>query len=284
MTSNLADAASLFRFVESKDDRALCAAALQLGVSDLLADVLAGLCRRYRPDASRQDDVLLKWSLSTPEGPRLHHLRVTRAGCTAISGTPSEPASVELEATLENFLRVVSGQVNALTALSRGQLNASGEPALAVRQQLWFVPDLSHAVLDVSSPAELARLLGERSDGEINAGVAVAGMERTLRGVFDGMVDHYLPAKGPGDRVIVEFLVQTELGPRPHEFIAHPGGAEWHARGSEAAQVGLELGLPDLLRLVCGKLDGLTALAQGRLQVRGNMWLASGLQEWFDMS
>ena len=281
---NLSDAASLLTFVESKDDRALCAAALQFGVSELLADVLAGMCQRYRPEASRQDDVLLKWNLLTPEGPRLHHLRLTRAGCTTLSGTLSEAASVELEATLETFLRVVSGQVNALTALSRGALNASGEPALAVRQQLWFVPDLSHAVLQVSSPSELASLLGERTDEEINAGVAVAGMDRTLAGVFDGMVEHYLPAKGPGGRVIVEFLVQTELGPRPHEFIAHPAGAEWHARGSGAAQVGIELGLPDLLRLVCGKLDGFTALAQRRLQVRGNMWLASGLQEWFDMS
>lgn len=283
MPPNFASPAELTAFVDAKSDAALDAAALDLGVDTLLDGVLSGLCQRYRPERARAERALIEWNLVTPDGPRLRQVQVTPGGCT--SGARAAPApSASLSSTLATFLRIASGGLNALSALATGQLRVSGDSALAVRHQLWFDADLSRATLDVSTPRQLGRLIEGRSDAEIAAGAAIANLDRALGQVLSGMVEHYLPRKGPGRRAVIEFLVQTEEGLRVFQFVADPQRPAWHAGARESANVKVEIGLPDLLRLVSGRLDGVKAIAQRKLKLRGNVFMASGIQGWFDMS
>jgi putative sterol carrier protein len=280
MLPGAASELDLIAIVDGKSDTDLDAAA-RGNVEPLLDSVLAGLCQRYR--AERAERALIQWTLQTPDGPRLRQLQLSADGCVSLPTRAAAPSAI-IEASLPTFLRVVSGRLNALSALASGALRVSGDAALAVRQQLWFCADLSRATLDVSTPQQLGRLIAGRSDAELSAGVAVANLNRTLDQVLSGMVDHYLPKKGPGRRSVIEFKVHTDEGPRVYQFVAEPRQPSWHPGAREDAKVKVEIALPDLLRLVSGRLDGMKGLAQRKLKVRGNLFMASGIQGWFDLS
>lgn len=281
MLPSAASELDLIAIVDGRSDADIDAAA-RGRVDALLDSVFAGLCQRYRYERAGER-ALIEWRLETPDGPRFRQLQLSSEGCVS-RATPAEAPSVSIEAGLPTFLRVVSGRLNALSALASGALRVRGEAAVAVRQQLWFGADLSRATLDVSTPQQLARLISGRSDAELAAGAAVANLNRTLDQVLSGMVDHYLPKKGPGRRAVVEFKVQTDDGPRVYQFVAEPRQPSWHSGAREDAKVKVEIGLPDLLRLVSGRLDGMKGLAQRKLKVRGNLFMASGIQGWFDLS
>ena len=139
-------------------------------------------------------------------------------------------------------------------------------------------------ILEISTPRELSRLVDGRSDDEIAAGVAAAGVDRALERVFTGMVKHYLPDRGPRRRTAIEFVIKTDDGPRVRQFVADRERPSWHDGAREAAEVRVEIRLADFLRLVSGRLDGFAALARRKLKVRGNYLMASGIQRWFDLS
>jgi putative sterol carrier protein len=279
---NLADMAELIAFVDGKSDAALQAESAALGVDTVLDAVFVGLCVRYRPQ-SGGPSAIIQWSLATSDGPRVRCLRLSPVSCETTTGVGSVPSSV-LEATLPVFLRVVAERVNAFTAYSRGSLRISGERALGLRLQTWFATQDGNLQLEAATPRELARLLEGRSDEEIAAAVAVAGVDRTLDRVFSGMVSRYLPSSGPRRRSTVEFLVHTEQGRRVRQFVADREQPSWHEGSRESAEVRVEILLGDLLHLVSGRLDAFVALAQRKLKVRGNLLKASGIQKWFDLS
>jgi putative sterol carrier protein len=60
------------------------------------------------------------------------------------------------------------------------------------------------------------------------------------------------------------------------------GGACTITKGaSDPARVTLQLSLPDFLRLVSGKLDGMQAFFAGKLKLAGDMMVAQTMQGWF---
>jgi hypothetical protein len=139
-------------------------------------------------------------------------------------------------------------------------------------------------LLEASTPQELGRLIDGRPDDEIALAAASAGIDRALDRVFTGMVNRYVPRRGPRRRAVIEFVIRTETGPRVRQFIAHPGGATWQGDARERADVRVELGIADFLRLVGGRLHAVKAFTQKRLKVRGSYFMASGIQSWFDFS
>jgi hypothetical protein len=139
-------------------------------------------------------------------------------------------------------------------------------------------------LLQATTPRELGRLIDGRSDAEIADAVASAGIDRALDHVLAGMVSRYVASRGPRRRKVVEFVVQSDAGPRVRQFVARPEGPTWHADAREPADVRVELRIADFLRLVSGKLLAVTAFAQKKLKVRGSYFMASGIQSWFDLS
>jgi putative sterol carrier protein len=97
------------------------------------------------------------------------------------------------------------------------------------------------------------------------------------------MVEHYVLDRGPGKRAIVEFSVRTVTGDHVYQFVADPHGPSFHAGSREKANVTFMMRVPTFLRIVSGSLDGLVALAQGKIKLRGNLFLARKVQGWFDM-
>jgi hypothetical protein len=139
-------------------------------------------------------------------------------------------------------------------------------------------------LLQASTPQELGRLIDGRSDHEIAQAVTSAGIDHALDHVFAGMVNRYVGSRGPRRRAVVEFVVLSDAGPRVRQFVARPEGPSWHGDVRERADVRVELRIADFLRLVSGRLHAVAAFAQKKLKVRGNYFMASGIQSWFDFS
>lgn len=268
--------------LEDQSDAEVAALAAELGVDKVVDKVFATMVERFLPGKAPSGSTTVQWNIETSSG--LQAVSLTAAGgqCTVQRGTASAPA-VTINASLPVFLRVVSGSVNGLQAYSDGQLRVSGQQVLALGQQLWFNVDLSRAKLTISTPRELARLVEGRSDEELEAGVAITGVDAALDQVFVGMVDHYLSHKGPRKRTVVEFSIRTQVGDKLLQFVADGERSSYHVGSTEKPVVTLLLRMPTFLRIVSGKVDGLIALAQGHIKLRGNILVARNVQGWFDM-
>jgi putative sterol carrier protein len=282
ITLDISTPEELAALLEGKSDQEVIDAARELGVDALLDKVFATMVQRFLPERARGMHATIQWNLDTPVGQRPVQLRVEGGKCSAHKGA-SGGARVTIGASIPVFLRVICGRVNGLQAFSHGALKVQGEQALALAQQLWFDVDMSKAKLEISTPRELRSLVQGRSDEEIETGIAVTGPDTALRQVFDGMVEHYLPNKGPKKRTVVTFSIRSADRDRLVQFAADQRCGSYHVGEREPASVTLMLHFPTFLRVVSGDLDGILALAQGKLKVRGNILTARAVQGWFDL-
>lgn len=273
----------LAALLDGRSDTEIVNACNEQGIEATLDAVFDAMVTRFVPAQASGVDAVVAWNLETPIGMRSYALTVRGGQCTLQRGASSSPR-VGLTATIPVFLRIIAGRLNGLQAFSDGALRVTGEAVLALKQQLWFGVDMSQAGLKMSKPSELARVLEGRSDEELEAGVELTGIDTALDQVFRGMVEQYLPHKGPRKRSIVGFSVRTSAGDRLYQFIADPHGAAFERGSKEKPDVTLMMRSATFLRIVSGKLDGLIALAQGKIKFRGNILLARKVQSWFDMS
>lgn len=266
-----------------RTDADVDAMAAELGVEAVLDRVFALLQERFAPARAPSSATTVLWNIATPSGVRPRSLTV-QSGALGIGKDAAHAAHTTIHASLPVFLRVVSGAVYGLQAFSDGWLRVTGDVTLALQQQTWFDVDRSGARLTISTPRELARLVEGRSDDELDAAVSITGIDVVLERICLGMVDHYLERKGPRRRTVVEFSVRTKEGDRVLQFVAGGGAACSYRRGSpERPHVTLMLRMPTFLRIASGKLDGIRALAQGSIKLRGSLLTARNVQGWFDL-
>jgi putative sterol carrier protein len=253
----------------------------QLGVDPALTQAFTSMAARYLPARAKGERALIQWEIDTPEGKKVHCINVDGATCTHTPGAATNPR-VTIGVSVANFLRLIAGRLNGLQAYSNGDLRMSGDTVIAQLQQMWFDVDLREAKIDISTPSQLRKLLGGRADAEIEAGVLITGTDNALDKVFQGMVDHFLPEKAGKKRVVIQFSVRTQDGDKTY-YLSIDNGACSYSRGQHRdPNVTLMIRLPNFMRLIAGELDGIMALMQGHLKVKGNILLARSLQSWFD--
>ena len=136
------------------------------------------------------------------------------------------------------------------------------------------------AEIKITGAADLGAAIDGKSDEEINTGLA-GKYEQTVKQVFDGMVEHFLPEKAGPDSATVQYTVTAPDG--VHIFQLKVAGGKCEVVKGEAgpARVTLSLAFPDFLRLVSGKLDGMQAFFSGKLKLAGDMMFAQTMQGWF---
>ncbi len=137
---------------------------------------------------------------------------------------------------------------------------------------------------DISTPKQLAALIQDRSDTEINDAVAAIGVEVALAKVFEGMKDQFLPNKAAGQSAIIQWDVQAQGQSHKYQVIVANGTCDVKAGSEQPSRVTLTLALPDFLRIVTGKLNGQQAFFSGKLKLAGDMMFALTQQGWFNMN
>ena len=134
---------------------------------------------------------------------------------------------------------------------------------------------------DIGSPEELAAMIEGKSDDEINAGVAELGTEKVLTQIFEGWAARFNPDRAGGQSAVIGFDITSPEGTHQYQLKVADGACQAVSGASDPARVTLGLAVPDLLRLVTGKLDGMQAFMTGKLKLAGDMMFAQSMQAWF---
>ena len=128
---------------------------------------------------------------------------------------------------------------------------------------------------------ELAASLEGRTDAEILAGCEAQGIETVLGQIFAGMGEAFLPEKAGAQSATIQYDVTAGSKTHTYQLKCADGKCEIVNGAGGPARVTLTLALPDFLRLVSGKLNGMQAFMAGKLKLGGDMMFAQVMQGWF---
>ena len=128
---------------------------------------------------------------------------------------------------------------------------------------------------------DLGALIEGRTDEEINQFVKTTGVDTLLGQIFNAMGSAFVPEAAAGQSATVQYDVTAEDGAHSYQLKVADGKCQVIKGSSEPARVTLGLALPDFLRLIAGKLDGMQAFMSGKLRLAGDMMFAQTRQTWF---
>jgi putative sterol carrier protein len=137
--------------------------------------------------------------------------------------------------------------------------------------------------IDISTISDrdgVAKAVAGRTDDEINALLA-GRCTLVVQQVSEGMKTYFEPNKAGKLNTIVQYDVKTPDGVVTFQMRVAEGQCDIQHGAPQQANVKLGISLPDFLRLVGGKLNGLQAFMTGRLRVTGDVLLASKVEGWF---
>ena len=135
---------------------------------------------------------------------------------------------------------------------------------------------------DIGSREELAKMIEGKSDEEINAGVAELGTEKVLGQIFEHMAkDAFRPERAGNQSAVVGWDITSPEGTHGYQLKIADGTCTAVSGSAEPARVTLGMALPDFLRFITGKLDGMQAFMTGKLKLSGDMMFAQSMQAWF---
>lgn len=185
-----------------------------------------------------------------------------------------------------------------LSADFRWQSAATPLPADALRPHLvGAVPDWDELAEGWSSREWITAPEGltsvERTGGEVptappSAFVTVPAQSRrdgehvVLAGLFNNLRDAFRPAKAAGRTAVIDYRIASADGERHLWQLRVADGRCTVAPGAEQrADVAIEAGFTDYVRIVAGKLDPAGALGDGRLRIHGRTDVAVEQLNWF---
>ena len=134
---------------------------------------------------------------------------------------------------------------------------------------------------DIGSREELAAMIEGKSDDEINAGVAEMGTEKVLGQIFEYMAGRFQPERASGQSAVIGWDIASPDGTHSYQLKVADGTCTAAQGNAESARVTLGMALPDFLRFLTGKLDGMQAFMAGKLKLSGDMMFAQTMQTWF---
>ena len=140
---------------------------------------------------------------------------------------------------------------------------------------------MSDQPADINSREGLAQMIEGRSDEEINTALGELGVETVLDQVFDGMKEAFQPDKAAGQSAVIQWDIAAPDATHSYQVKVADGSCTIAKGADEPARVTLGLSLPNFLRFISGKLDGMQAFMSGQLKLSGDMMFAQTIQNWF---
>jgi putative sterol carrier protein len=133
----------------------------------------------------------------------------------------------------------------------------------------------------INTPEDLAKIVDAADDQQLLEGMKALGVDAALEKVFEGMVQAFLPERAAGQSAVVQWELQTPEGIRHYHLTIGDGGCTWSRGVAQSARVTLALGAAEFLRIITGRLSGMTAFFQGKLKVSGDVLFAQTQENWF---
>ncbi|MBI2705807.1 MAG: SCP2 sterol-binding domain-containing protein [Actinobacteria bacterium] len=133
----------------------------------------------------------------------------------------------------------------------------------------------------IATQDQLGELLEGQTDDDINAFVAEAGVNEILGQIFSAMEERFQADKAAGQSAVVQWDITAPDQTYSYTVTIADGTCKASEGAAEAPRLTLGLALPDFLRFVAGKLDGMQAFMSGKLRLGGDMMFAQQMQAWF---
>ena len=138
--------------------------------------------------------------------------------------------------------------------------------------------------IDASDFNSLSSALDVHSNDEINAAIAAqeGGAAGFLDAVFEGMSSAFNPSKAAGQQATIQYEITAPDGAHEYAMRIADGRCQVERGTAESPRVTIRTGLPDFLRLITGKANGVQLFMTGKLKVSGDLFFAQSYQGWFD--
>jgi putative sterol carrier protein len=107
------------------------------------------------------------------------------------------------------------------------------------------------------------------------------GIDGFLDQVFEGLKGSFDPQKAGGEQAAVQYELTAPDGTRGYVMRIADGRCEVERGMAESPRVSIKMGVGDFLRLIAGRLNGMTAFMSGKLKVGGDLFFAQTFQSWF---
>jgi putative sterol carrier protein len=138
--------------------------------------------------------------------------------------------------------------------------------------------------IDATDFNSLSTALDQHSNDEINAAVQAqdGGAAKFLDGVFEGMASALNPTKAGSQQATVQYEITAPDGTHSYAMRIADGRCEVERGTAESPRVTIRAAMPDFLRLITGKANGMQLFMTGKLKVSGDLFFAQTFQGWFD--
>jgi putative sterol carrier protein len=103
-------------------------------------EVFENICSRFKPDKAGSSKATFQFELGG-EGGGTWWTMVADGGCSAGEGAAPDSADITIVTAAADFVSLVNGQLNAMSAFMQGKIKVQGNMGLALKLTDWF--DLS---------------------------------------------------------------------------------------------------------------------------------------------
>ncbi len=99
--------------------------------------IFDNICTRFRADKAASDKATFLFNLSGEDGGQFW-AHITDGTCSAGEGTAPAPADITIITSSEDFVKLVNGELNAMTAFMQGKFKVQGNMSVALKMIGWF--------------------------------------------------------------------------------------------------------------------------------------------------
>lgn len=228
------------------------------------------------PDRLRRVNGVVEFAVDVPDGPQERHALVFDGQTVAVlEGDAPEP-DVTIETGILDFVRLVSGGVNAALLLLGGRLRVVGDEPLALAVGGVFqVPGKPGVAVDPAEvdPEQVARVLGRTRDGHLAEVMAGGLRDVVLEQVFARFPEFLDTRKAAKHTLHVGFAITGRADGGADRYVVHvvDGTCRVEAGEGDGRDATVTLSGADFLRLVTGHLSPVRGVMRGAVKVRGDL-------------
>lgn len=100
-------------------------------------EVFDNICSRFQPEKATNDKAVFAFNLNSA----LYWTVIENGTCSAGEGDPPRVADITVVSTETDFVALINGQLNPMTAFMQGKFKVQGNMGMALKMISWF--DLS---------------------------------------------------------------------------------------------------------------------------------------------
>jgi putative sterol carrier protein len=101
-----------------------------------VAEIFSKMSEAFRPDKAVGQSAIIQFDITGPNGGKWY-AKIEDGACSVADGE-TQGASLTLIATDEDYLSMMNGAINPMTAFMQGKVKAKGDMTTAMKLTSWF--------------------------------------------------------------------------------------------------------------------------------------------------